>query len=241
MNSVRHVAFIVLLCLTACSLAGCGRFIPHLVEPEPYSYDIPYPDGSEFKFEDYLSFGEQVAHQWDPNVKLDSFARLTPCDEIGSATEQWIGFRYWRPYPYWFGKRIEWLEIIISPDQPLALIRIWTGAPGTWDTSPTDLTRLKIDYATALQMADAAGGTEYKAGHSTCFQRVVLTENQWNFGYLEDKWGVSDDVLHLCIDGITGEPFEYFLLDDPPPKDEKLPADIAGHPRSRYSALEKTA
>mgnify|MGYP000888623225 CR=1 FL=1 len=129
----------------------------------------------------------------------------------------------------------------MSPDEPLASIVIGTREPGTWDTSPTDLAQLKIDYATALQMADAAGGAEYKAGHSTCFQRVVLTENQWNFGILEDKWGVSDDVLHLCIDGITGEPCEYFVPDDTPPKDEKLPADIAGHPRARYSAREQAS
>ena len=109
MNSVRHVAFFVSLCLGACLLAGCGRFIPHLVEPEPYAYNVPYPDAPEFKFDEFVAFGEQIAHQWDPNVKLDWFVRLTPCDEIRSTTEQWTSFHYWRPYPYWFGKRVEWL------------------------------------------------------------------------------------------------------------------------------------
>ena len=87
MNSVHHIAFFVSLCLAACSLGGCGRFIPHLVEPEPYAYDVPYPDAPSFNFDDFVAFGEQIAHQWDPSAKLDRFARLTPCDGIGSTAE----------------------------------------------------------------------------------------------------------------------------------------------------------
>lgn len=76
-----------------------------------------------------------------------------------------------------------------------------------------DITALTIDYASALQMADEAGGAAYKSGHTSCFQRVVLANNQWNFEYMEDRWGASDDHLRLCFDGVTGEPCEFFYED----------------------------
>ena len=208
MNSVCHVAFIVSLCLIACSLAGCGRFNPSLFVDEPYATHVPYPDAPVFNFDEYVAFADSIADKWDSQAKLDSIARHTRCDTVELTAGQQVRFSYYRPRLYWFGQRIEWENIVIFPDEGMATARVFTSLNTSWDNPPIDLATLVIDYNNALQTADESGGATYKASHASCFQSVELRENQWRIKFTEDDWGVSPDVFRVCIDAITGEPCE---------------------------------
>lgn len=204
---------LVLLFLVASHLAGCGQLTRALFPPEFYSYRVPYPNDPVYTFERYLLFANSVAAQWDTQANLQSIARLTQCDSVHKTAGQQILVTYWRSQAYWFGSRIEWFEVVILPDQTEAVVRIRTSSATSWEESPLDVSVLGIDYAEAMQIALDRGGAQYIANHSDCFQRVVLIDNQWNFEYMEDQWGVSEDKLRLCIDGITGESCQFFYLD----------------------------
>jgi len=196
------------LILIAACLSGCGRLVPSLFVPEPYSKDVPYPNATTFNFDQYVSFAQDAANKWEPQAKLNSISRQTSCNNAELTTGQKILFRYWRPQLYWSGTRIEWFEVVIFPEEPLASLQIWTSLNTTWDQPPVDLATLTIDYATAMKLAQERGGAAYTASHPNCFLGMALVENKWYFLFKEDPWMISDDVLHLCIDGSTGEPCE---------------------------------
>jgi hypothetical protein len=196
------------LILIAACLGGCGRLVPNLFVPEPYSKDVPYPNATTFNFDQYVRFAQNAADKWEPQAKLNSINRQTSCNNAELTAGQQILFRYWRPQLYWFGPRIEWFEVVIFPEEPLASLETWTSLNTTWDQPPVDLAALTIDYTTAMKLAQGRGGAAYTASHPTCFLSMALEENKWYFLFKEDPWMLSNDVLHLCIDGRTGEPCE---------------------------------
>lgn len=204
-SSIQKLGWLIVI---ATCLGGCGRLVPNLFVPEPYSKDVPYPKATIFDFDQYVRFAQGAADKWEPHAKLNSISRQTSCNNAELTTGQQILFRYWRPQLYWFGRRIEWFEVVIFPDEPLASLQIWTSLNTSWDEPPVDLAALTIDYATAMKLAQERGGAAYTASHPTCFLGMALADNKWYFLFKEDLWMISDDVLHLCIDGKTGEPCE---------------------------------
>lgn len=200
-------------------LGGCARFNQSPFVDQPYSYQASLPEKTgAFDFDQYMAFAWDIVSAWDPQAKLESVARLVNCDAVESDTDRSMLFSFYRPRLYWFGQRIEWLKIFISDgDDTFADVDVYSVPLNkTWHESSMDFAALTIDYSTALQMARERGGAVYEANQSTCYLRVVLVENQWNYEYMEDEAGVSDDKLTLCIDGVTGEPCEYFYQDTTP-------------------------
>lgn len=202
-SSLQKLEWLILI---AACLGGCGRLDPNLWLREPDSKDVPYPNATTFNFDQYVSFAQDAADKWEPQAKLNSINRQTSCNNAELTTGQQILFRYWRPQLYWFGPQVEWFEVVIFPEKPLASLEIWTSLNTTWDQPPVDLAALTIDYATAMRLAQERGGAAYTASHPTCFLSMALEENKWYFLFKEDPWMISNDVLHLCIDGRTGEP-----------------------------------
>lgn len=194
----------------AACLSGCAQFNPSPFMPEPYSYEVPYPDDAMFDFENYVVFGDGVADKWDPKAKLESISRQTLCATIELTSEQKMLFQYWRPQLYWFGQRIEWLDIYIA-EKADAEVAVSTSLSASWDKQPVDFGTLVIDYETALRMAFDQGGAVYEASHPDCYLSISLAANQWYFAFSVDRGMVSDDVLRICIDGVTGEscPFPH--------------------------------
>lgn len=193
-------------------LAGCIRFNPSLFVDEPYSYKASPPDkDGTFDFDQYMAFAWEIVSAWDPQAKLEGVSRLVRCDAVELDKDLSMLFRFYRPRLYWFGQRIEWLEVYKAADEnSYANVRVFTSLNTRWDKPPIEQSALAIDYSTALEMAREKGGALYGATHHTCYLRVVLVENQWNFEYMEDESGVSNDTIRLCVDGVTGEPCEYF-------------------------------
>lgn len=200
--------------LAAC-LGGCGRFNPSPFMPEPYSYEVPYPSDETFDFDDYVAFGDAVADEWDPHARLESVSRQTPCATIELTPGQKMLFRYWRPQLYWFGQRIEWLEISLT-EKPTAEVVVSTSTSTDWDKQPVDFGELSIDFASALQMVLDQGGATYIASHPFCFLSFSLASNNWYFAFSEDRGMVSDDLLRICINGVTGEPCAFPYEDTRP-------------------------
>lgn len=188
----------------AACLSGCTRFNPSPFVPESYSYEVPYPSDEVFDFEDYVTFGDQVADKWDSQARLESISRQIPCATIELTSGQKMLFRYWRPQLYWFGQRIEWLEIFLT-EKPTAEVVVLTTTSTSWDKQPVDFKALTIDYTSALQMALDQGGAVYMASHPVCYLGFALAANKWYFAFSEDRGMISSDVLRICIDGVTGE------------------------------------
>lgn len=207
----------VAVCLLAIItfLGGCSRFSPALLPAdEPYQYEVTLPprDGS-FDFNKYTAFALSIAERWDSQARLESISRLVPCDEVDSDRNPGMLLRFYRPRRYWFGQRIEWLDVQMS-DEAAAQVSILTSLNTTWNKPSVDVSALTVDYPTALKAARDQGGTVYAEDHDACYLRVVLVDNQWNFEYMEDRWGVSDDYLQFCIDGTTGKTCEFFYDDE---------------------------
>lgn len=204
---ILWLPFIVLL------LAGCVRFNPSPFVDQPYSYQAPLPEKTgTFNFDQYMTFARDTVSAWDPQAKLESVAHLANCAAVESDKDRSMLISFYRPRLYWFGQRIEWLKIYeLDGDNSFADVAVYSVPLNEiWHESSIDFAALTIDYATALEMARDKGGALYEASHSACYLRVVLVENQWNFEYMEDEAGVSDDKLRLCIDGITGESCKFF-------------------------------
>jgi len=211
-----------MLVLAAC-IGGCGRLTPGLLVPELYSRDVPYPGSRVFNFDEYVSFAQDYVDQWDSRARLNSITRQTTCDATDLTNGQKMLFRYWRPQMYMVGPRIEWFEVVILPDEPLASLQIWTSLNTSWDNPPIDLAALTIDYRTAMKLAQERGGAAYVASHPKCFLSMGLDENNWYFLFKEDPGMISDDALRLCIDGNTGEPCDV-PADDNPSVESEVPS-----------------
>lgn len=206
---------LVLLIVFAACLTGCARFNPSPFVPEPYSYEVPYPNEDRFDFEDYVAFGDSIADKWDPQARLESISRQTPCTTIELTSGQKLLFRYWRPQLYWFGQRIEWLDIDLA-EKRTAEVVVSTTTSTSWDKQPVDFKKLSINYPSALQMALDQGGAMYMASHPVCYLSFALASNNWYFAFSEDRGMVSDDVLRVCINGVTGEPCAFPYEDTRP-------------------------
>lgn len=196
-----------ILFLATC-LGGCGRLVPNLFVPEPYSENVPYTSTAVFDFDQLVSFAQHNAKQWDPDAKLNSINRQTLSNSAELTTGQQVLVRYWRPQLYLFGSRIEWYEVALLPEESNTSVQIWTSLNTSWNNPPVDLATLTITYETAMRLALERGGSAYMADHPSCYLSMALEDNKWYFLFKADPWMITDDVLHFCVDGITGEPCE---------------------------------
>lgn len=196
---------ILLLAVLALALTSCGRFNPSLSMPDPTGHDVPYPRDPDFDFQQYVEFADRLAKQWDSQGMLYSISRSTPCSTISLTAKQHMLFRYWRPVQFWFGRRIEWHEVVILPDEPMAWIRIWTSPSTSWDKPTIDPGALAVAYPAALRLALEQGGSEYIARHLGCYLDMNLQANKWTFNFVLPESATDADALRICIDGVTGQ------------------------------------